>query len=186
MFGKYKHSYEIRRSQRRTMAIEITPDGRVIVRCPMKMTAVQADKFVREKGSWIEKHLARLANRPAYPAFTTEEISGLKKQAREVIIRRAAELAPIVGVAYGRIAIRAQHGRWGSCSRKDNLNFNCLLVLTPPYVLDYIVIHELCHIKHHNHSADFWAEVARVMPEYKQAEAWLKASGGGLIASLPK
>ena len=89
-----------------------------------------------------------------------------------------------MGVSYGRITIRSQHTRWGSCSAKGNLNFNCLLMLTPPEILDYVVVHELCHRKEMNHSARFWAEVARVIPGYEASKNWLKDNGSALIARM--
>lgn len=178
--------YKLIRSDRRTLAIQISRAGEITVRCPRFMPTFRIKRFVESKREWIEKHLAQIAAAPQSPAISIDELNHLKKQARGLIISRVAFYAPIVGVDYGRIAIRAQHGRWGSCSAKGNLNFNCLLALTPPYVQDYIVVHELCHRKHPNHSSRFWAEVARVMPDYKEAEKWLKANGGALIASLPK
>ena len=89
-----------------------------------------------------------------------------------------------MGVDYGQITIRSQKTRWGSCSSKGNLNFNCLLLLAPPEVLDYVVVHELCHRKEMNHSPRFWAEVARVMPDYKVRRKWLKDNGNGLMQLL--
>ena len=88
-------------------------------------------------------------------------------------------------MTYDRITIRRQHSRWGSCSSKGNLNFNCLLALVPEAVLDYIIVHELCHRRHMNHSPVFWAEVARLLPDYPQARTWLRDKGGALIARLP-
>ena len=90
-----------------------------------------------------------------------------------------------MGVTYGRSTIRSQHTRWGSCSARGNLNFNCLLALTPPEVLDYVVVHELCHRKELNHSPAFWAEAERVLPDYKNRRNWLKENGTALIARLP-
>ena len=90
-----------------------------------------------------------------------------------------------MGVRYGRITIRNQHTRWGSCSAQGNLNFNCLLMLCPEAVRDYVVIHELCHRLELNHSEKFWTEVERVMPDYKIHRKWLKDNGTSLIARLP-
>ena len=97
-----------------------------------------------------------------------------------------AYYAPIVGVSYGRITIRSQRSRWGSCSSNGNLNFNCLLMLVPPGVLDSVVVHELCHRKEMNHSPRFYAEVLRVLPDYRERDRWLKENGAMLMARLPE
>jgi predicted metal-dependent hydrolase len=108
-------------------------------------------------------------------------IEELAEQAKRTIPARVAHYAAMLGVEYGRITIRTQKTRWGSCSSKGNLNFNCLLMLAPPEVLDSVVVHELCHRKHMNHSAAFYAEIARVMPDYKARHAWLKQNGNALM-----
>lgn len=179
-------NYTLIRSARKTVAIQITPAGEVIVRCPKRFPAREAERFVESKRPWIEAHLAKLAQSPQEPPFSVEELRDLARQAARVIPERAAYFAPLVGVDYGRITIRSQRTRWGSCSAKGNLNFNCLLTLCPPEVLDYVVVHELCHRKELNHSARFWAEVAKVCPDYARHRHWLKENGGALIARLPK
>ncbi len=176
--------YRILRSERKTIALEITREGEVVVRAPRRMTNEQIAQFVKDKSAWLEKHLAKRAAQPVEKPFTTEEIRELADRALQIIPPRVAHYAQKIGVTYGRITVRNQHTRWGSCSSKGNLNFNCLLVLTPPEVMDYVIVHELCHRKELNHSARFWAEVARVMPDYKQHEQWLKANGGFLIRRL--
>ena len=104
-----------------------------------------------------------------------------KRRAAKVIPGRVQYFAPLVGVDYGRISIRSQKTRWGSCSTAGNLNFNCLLLLAPPEVLDYVVVHELCHRKEMNHSPRFWAEVGRVLPDYKASKKWLRENGNRLM-----
>ena len=96
-----------------------------------------------------------------------------------------AYYAPAVGVTYDRITIRSQRTRWGSCSSRGNLNFNCLLMLAPEKVVDYVVVHELCHRKEMNHSPRFWAEVERILPDYRQSKRWLKENGQSLMGQLP-
>ena len=175
--------YEIIKSDRKTIAIQIKPDGQVVVRCPKRMRIEEAKQFVESKSDWIEKHLA---NRPVQQVekYAPREIEQLREQERIIVTARVRYYAPIIGVTYGQIAIRTQHTRWGSCSSKGNLNFNCLLALVPPEVLDYVVVHELCHRKEMNHSVQFWKEVERVIPYYKSCKKWLKENGTSLIARL--
>ena len=174
--------YQIIRSRRKTISIQVTPRGEILVRCPSRMPKAQIQAFLESKKSWIEAHLPQ---NPPETVFTETELRTLSGQARVDISRRAVIFAPRVGVSYGRITIRSQHTRWGSCSAKGNLNFNCLLMLAPEYVRDYVVVHELCHRKQMNHSPAFWAEVKRVLPEYEAGRQWLKEHGSVLIARLP-
>lgn len=179
-----KIPYRVIRSSRKTMAIQITPQGEVLVRCPQRMGMDAIRAFVESKTGWIENHLAKRSVAPTLPAFTDGEIRSLAQEALKVIPERVAHFAPLVGVTYSRITIRNQRSRWGSCSGKGNLNFNCLLMLTPPEVQDYVVVHELCHRKEMNHSRAFWAEVARVLPDYQERRKWLKDNGTALISRL--
>ena len=176
--------YRVIRSSRRTISVQIVPGGEVVVRCPRRMSNGDIRRFVESKSGWIEKHLEKRAAAAQLPAFTAEQLQALARQARQTIPERVAHFALLVGVTYGRITIRSQHTLWGSCSSKGNLNFNCLLMLTPPEVLDYVVIHELCHRKEMNHSARFWAEVGRVLPDYQTQRKWLRENGTALISRL--
>ena len=178
--------YTLIRSSRKTVAIPITPGGEVILRCPRRLPKKEAEAFLESKMPWIESHLAKLARQEAVPALSDEEVKVLAREAAADLSARTARLAPLVGVSYGRVTIRAQHTRWGSCSAKGNLNFNCLLMLCPEEVRDYVVLHELCHRKELNHSPKFWAEMARVCPDYARHRKWLKDNGGQLIARLPE
>ena len=175
--------YRIVRTRRKTIALVILPGGTQEVRCPYLMTNGQIRSFVESKRSWIEKQLARVT--PAEPVFSDNQLAELTEKARTLVCQRVAYFAPMVGVQYGRISIRKQKTRWGSCSSSGNLNFNCLLAIVPPEVLDYIVVHELCHRKEMNHSPRFWAQVGNVLPDYEGCRKWLKKNGAGLIARLP-
>ena len=176
-------SYRVIRSNRRTVAIQISPSGEVVVRCPHRMPQVAVHAFVENKSDWIEKHLEKLI--PVQP-FSPTQLQDLARQAKPVLVERTAYFAKVMGLTYERITIRAQHTRWGSCSGKGNLNFNCLLMLVPEQVRDYVVVHELCHLRQMNHSPEFWAEVEKVFPNYRVARKWLKDNGRGLVARLPK
>ena len=175
--------YTLIRSSRKTISIQLSPTGEVVVRAPNRMPKRAIDHFVESKRGWIEGHLGGLPQ--IQPKLTDAELRELARHAKEVLPEIAAYYAPLVGVGYGRITIRAQRTRWGSCSAQGNLNFNCLLMLTPDDVIEYVVVHELCHRKEMNHSPKFWAEVERVLPNYRESKRWLKENGPGLIRSLP-
>ena len=174
-------SYKLIRSDRRSIGIQITAEG-VVVRAPKGLSAAEIDRFVQSKRDWIESHLAKMPT--AQPKFSGEEIHALADEALKVIPERVRHFAPLVGVTYGGITIRNQHTRWGSCSSKGNLNFNCLLMLTPDHVIDYVVVHELCHRLEMNHSPRFLAQVERVLPDYRKSLQWLKAHERELIGRL--
>ena len=175
--------YSIIRSDRKTIAIQIQPDGKVLVRAPKRMRMEEIKIFVESKAEWIEKHLS---NRTTFnqEKLTDQEMKMLREKARALVTEKVQYYAPLIGVTYNQIAIRAQHTRWGSCSSKGNLNFNCLLALVPIEVLDYVVVHELCHRKELNHSDRFWNEVANILPDYKCRKKWLKENGSNLIARI--
>lgn len=178
--------YRIIRSDRQTIAIQISPEGEVLVRCPRRMREDAIRTFVASKSHWIETHLTIKNEAPKLPEFAPEELRALAQQAVKMIPERVAYFAPLVGVPYGRITIRNQRSRWGSCSGKGNLNFNCLLILVPQEVMDYVVVHELCHRIEMNHSLKFWAEVERVLPDYRERQKWLRENGPALIGRLPR
>lgn len=178
-----KITYRLIRSARKTISLQITQDGELLVRAPERIGRGEIDRFVESKRGWIEKHLRQ--TEPDVPKMTEAEFEELVRQAMEVIPKVVARFALVVGVTYGRITIRNQRTRWGSCSTKGNLNFNCLLLRVPQDVLEYVVVHELCHRKEMNHSPKFWAEVERVLPNYAESKRWLKENGSGLIRSLP-
>lgn len=175
--------YSIIRSNRKTISIQIQPDGKVIVRAPKRMRIEEIKRFVESKAGWIEKHLSNLTAQEQQK-LTDQELRALREKARTLVTERVQFYAPLIGVTYNQIAIRAQHTRWGSCSSKGNLNFNCLLALVPPEVLDYVVVHELCHRKELNHSDRFWNEVGKILPDYKDRKKWLKDNGSNLIARI--
>ena len=178
-----KLTYRLVRGDRKTVSLQIMPEGELVVRAPKAMKRGEIDRFVESKRGWVEKHLRNVE--PEVPRMTQAEFEELVRQALEVIPRVAARFAPVVGVTYGHITIRNQRTRWGSCSSQGNLNFNCLLLRAPQEVLEYVVVHELCHRKEMNHSPKFWAEVERVLPNYRESKRWLKENGSGLIRSLP-
>lgn len=178
-------TYKLIRSSRKTVSVEVRADG-VTVRAPMKMPASEIEKFVRKHEKWIEKNVKKVEEQKGslagVPPLTKEEIRALAERAARYIPERAAFYAPKIGVGYAKITIRCQRTKWGSCSAKGNLNFNCLLMLAPPEAIDSVVVHELCHRKEMNHSDRFYSEVLRVFPEYKKWDRWLKDNGAAILA----
>lgn len=175
------------RSNRKTVAIQVNSDLSVTVRAPRSASEKDIEEILKKKEAWISKHIEKIKKTKerleAEPTekLTREKVIALAEEALKVIPARVEYFARVIGVTYGKITIRNQKTRWGSCSSKGNLNFNCLLMLAPPEVLDYVVVHELCHRKQMNHSKAFWAEVEKVCPDYKAAKKWLKEEGSQLI-----
>ena len=178
----------ILRTKRKTLSIELKDDG-LIVRPPKRMSNKEIQAFILSKKNWIEKHQKIIEERrellEQYPPYTGDELKDLANKAKEIIPVKVKHYAEIVGVSYGRITIRRQKTRWGSCSSKGNLNFNCLLMELPDEIIDSVVVHELCHRKHMNHSKTFYAEVESAFPEYKKCRKWLKENGYVYLSRLP-
>ncbi len=172
------------RSRRRSVGIRIEDSGEITVRAPLRMPEREIRQVLESKRSWIEKTLAKISSRPQLAKLTAEEVNALADRALKEIPPRVAARAKQMGVTYGRITIRNQKPRWGSCSAKGNLNFNCLLMLCPEEVRDYIIVHELCHRLEMNHSPRFWTEVAKQLPDYRQQQKWLRINGPALLARI--
>lgn len=179
---------EIFRSKRKTLGVEVSSDGRIIVRSPARLNKSEIEGFILSKADRLEKYLRESALRrkkmSSLKLFTDEEINEMADRALKIIPDRVRYYAPLIGVNYGKITIRNQKTRWGSCSANGNLSFNCLLTAMPPEVLDSVVVHELCHLKQMNHSKAFYSEVYRVFPEYDRWTKWLKENGRDYIIRM--
>ncbi|MBR3780623.1 MAG: M48 family metallopeptidase [Clostridia bacterium] len=177
------------KSKRKTISIQVKPNE-VVIRVPLRMKEKEVEKFVESKRNWIEKHLHSVAEKQKLlqntELYTEEEIESLVSKAKEIIPQKVDFYADKIGVTYNKITIRCQRTRWGSCSSKGNLNFNCLLVLLPDEIIDSVVVHELCHRKQMNHSAKFYAEIEKVFPDYKSCHAWLNQNGRKYMSRIPK
>ena len=176
------------RSNRKTLGLEINAEG-LIVRAPLYATDDEINEFLYRHREWIDRHQKKLEERrgrsDGIQPITEEELRHLAEKAMIIIPARVKYYAQIIGVTYGRITIRNQRSRWGSCSSKGNLNFNCLLMLTPDEVIDAVVVHELCHIKEMNHSQRFYGEIKKVYPDYDLWNRWLRENGGAILSRLP-
>lgn len=183
-----EYNVEVRRSKRKSAAIKITADMQIVVFVPLYVSDNEIERMVISKSKWIDEHMLKVQStideRSKLEKITFEQVKELADQAVEYIPKRVKYYAEKENFVYNKITIKNLVSRWGSCSTKGNLNFNCLLMLTPDYVIDYIVVHELCHLREMNHSEKFWAEVEKIMPDYQRAELWLKQNGGNLISRM--
>lgn len=185
-----EYNVEVRRSKRKSAAIKITADMQIVVFVPVYVSDNEIERMVISKSKWIDEHMHMLKvqstidERSKLEKITFEQVKELEDQAVEYIPKRVKYYAEKENFVYNKITIKNLVSRWGSCSTKGNLNFNCLLMLTPDYVIDYIVVHELCHLREMNHSEKFWAEVEKIMPDYQRAELWLKQNGENLISRM--
>ncbi|MBN1536534.1 MAG: M48 family metallopeptidase [Anaerolineales bacterium] len=212
---------QIIRTKRRSIALIIQPDGKLIVRAPLKASDKIIHAFVQKKASWIHSkqalvksastqatpkkflhgekfwHLGELyplqivdqANQPlefngrftmslsAQSQARSHFIKWYKASARKIITERVVQYATRNGFTYSQVKITSAQSRWGSCSGKGSLCFSWRLVMAPLTVIDYVVVHELVHLRHKNHSKAFWAEVKALMPDYKNKRSWLKENG---------
>ena len=168
-------TYQWIHSRRKTIAIQIDREGQVIVRTPYGITKRQVEEFLDEKKDWILQTRQRVEKRKTEQIPISEEVrrEGIER-AKRIFPERTAYFAKRMGVDYGRITIREQKTRWGSCNSKGNLNFNWKLVLLDPELLDYVVVHELAHRREMNHSAAFWKVVEVELPDYRERRARLK------------
>ncbi len=168
-------TYRLIRSRRRTVALEITREGEVVVRAPLRMPQRDIDAFVSSKERWLAEHLARQQSyRQAHPPLTEEEKETLRRRAKAYLPPRVDYYAALMGVTPTAVHITSARTRFGSCSGKNSISFSLYLMQYPAEAIDYVVVHELAHIRHHDHSPAFYAEVAKVMPDYRQRQALLR------------
>lgn len=176
-----KIEYIIKKSRRTTISVQITPDQKLLVKAPAYTSIKEVEDFLREKRDWIIKQINRTKVTSQQAAqmgiLSDKEIRKLKRDAKKIIPERVEYYAKLSGITYNRIFIRLQKSRWGSCSVEGNLNFNALLALMPLEVLDSVVVHELCHRRHMDHSKAFYDEVLKIFPDYKKWDKWLKQNG---------
>ena len=177
-----EYKMKIIKSNRRTMSATIK-DGIVVVRAPLRIADKEIMRFLQEHESWILKNLVKYQEmeKQMGEPLKLEEIKELAEKALKEIPPIVKYYAEMIGVSYGRITVRNQTTKWGSCTAKGNLNFNCLLMLAPREVLESVIVHELCHRKYMDHSKRFYDEILKVFPDYHKWDKWLKDNGGILI-----
>lgn len=172
VFKRYKKSKKIR--------ILIRPQGKVVVTAPKRMPLFLVRQIVKNNADWIETQLNSMPYNP------TDDYDIKKGAVRDLVIQRLDHFNSYYGFQYNRVSIRNQSTRWGSCSNKGTLCFNYKIVNLPSELVDYLVVHELCHLKEHNHSPRFWALVGQTIPDYKDRKKQLKAwPDNHLTAAIP-
>lgn len=190
------------KSKRRTISLQIKPDGALIVRVPLRVDMKRVYNFIKEKNKWIitkqseikNKFLQREQLRSELGAPGLNEVLFLgekiklelkkselilwyKREALKHLSARVDFFTKKFFLNYSRVKINSAKTRWGSCSSRGNINFSWRLIMAPPQVVDYVVIHEIAHLKHKNHSQKFWNFVAEMMPDFAQHRKWLKKHG---------
>jgi predicted metal-dependent hydrolase len=185
-YQDYKIPYTLKPSRkRRTLALQVNGLEQVTVLAPHQMPAFSIDRFLQARADWVIRKLAHFADlRRRYPPrqWTPEELARHKIEASARVAAAVARLAPLLGVTPTKIAIGDQKRRWGSCSSLGHLRFNWRLALMPESVSDYVVVHELAHMKVHNHSARFWATVESILPDYKARRKWLRVNSAQFVS----
>lgn len=167
--------YQIVRSRRRTMSIEVKRDGAVVVRVPLRGSEQAVAKFVSAHQQWIfDAQKRQLAREQAHPEPTAAQQAALIERARTEIPRKVEKYAEEMQLYPTGVKITAARTRFGSCSGKNSLCFSWRLMDYPEAAIDYVVVHELAHIAHKNHGPQFWALVERYMPDYRERRAMLR------------
>lgn len=185
-----QYNIKLVRSKRRTLSIEIKKGNQITVRAPLRLPEKYIEEFLIEKKGWIDKKILEyMANenmqKPAKEDLLySKDIRELAMKARHTIPDKVEYYAKMIGVTYGRISIKLQKTIWGSCSSNGNLNFNCLLMTFDNDIIDYVIVHELCHRIYMNHSKAYWQEVKKVMPDYKERRKRLKLEGNYVMSRV--
>lgn len=168
-------NYEIIYSKRKTLCLQIKRDGRIVIRCPYRTSEKRIEEFYNAHLEWVKKKLEITQNRMVpINELSDTEIEELKRKAWEYIPNRVEYFASIMGVSPSNVSINKAKSRFGSCNSKKRLNFSCNVMRYPNEAIDYVIVHELAHIKELNHSKRFWAIVESVLPDYKERQRILK------------
>jgi predicted metal-dependent hydrolase len=166
------YDYSVVYSRRKTLALEITKDSKIIVRAPMRTSRQRIEQMVQSHAQWIERHLERQRQRGASrPEPSAEEAALLKARAKTELPARVAYYGRLMGLAPSGVTITGAEKRFGSCSPKNRLCFSWRLMLYPQAAVDYVVVHELAHIRHKNHGKAFYALIASALPDYRREKS---------------
>ena len=172
--------YELIRSRRKTLALEITREGRLLVRAPLRCSQTRIDAFVTGPAAWIEKHLETQRQKAALrpPPPTEAEIQALKERAQSELPEKIVYWSEQMGVTPTGFKVTAARRRYGSCSGKNSLCFSCFLMNCPEEAVELVVVHELCHIREKNHGPRFYALLERYLPDWRERKKLLFMNSG--------
>ncbi len=168
------NKYTLIRSKRKTISLRIAQNSDIIVRAPLFCSKRVIDEFVNSHDKWINKHLIMKKNEPSVDNLTKEQIKSLKHEAKKVLVEKTKFYADIIGLYPSYIKITSSMRRFGSCTMKNGICYSYRLMLYPEKAVDYVVVHELCHLKHRNHQKPFYDLVKKYMPDYKERDKLLK------------
>jgi len=167
--------YTLIRSRRKTLAIEITREAKLVVRAPMRCPQREIDRFLQQKEQWIALHMARMqARRESHPEPSADEEAALRAKAKTLLPPLVEHYAALMGVVPAGITITGARTRFGSCSPKNRLSFSFRLMDYPIEAIEYVVVHELAHIVHKNHSPAFYREIEKILPDWRARNGLLK------------
>ncbi|MCL5009326.1 MAG: M48 family metallopeptidase [Patescibacteria group bacterium] len=169
--------YELKHSRRaRNLRLAVYYTGNVVVTAPVGFDISRIEDFLQQKISWVIKKLDFFKNHPRALTRKVPRDEYLRQKAAALVLaeQKVALWNQKYNFLYNRVSVKNQSTRWGSCSRQRNLNFNYQILYLPDYLVDYLVVHELCHLQEFNHSAKFWTLVAEAIPNYKLCRKELK------------
>lgn len=167
--------YKIIYSKRKTVAVQVTPDGEVLVKAPKGTPKKHIEETVIRYSDWIEKAQKKvLGKKIGMKKALAEEEKLLRKKAKELLPEKVNYYSDLLGVTPTRLTITGARTRFGSCSGKNSISFSFYLMRFPEEAVDYVVVHELCHIIHHNHSKEFYKEIEKILPDYKKRKKLLE------------
>jgi len=184
--------YTIVRSKRRSIGFEVRPGGKITVRIPMRASVNTVKEIIEDKKDWLYEMYLKQKDKIDTDSLREAERNDprtaylekkYRQAAKRYIYERVEYYIEMIGGHYSSIRIGDQKTRWGSCSNNGTLSFSWRLMLAPPRVLDYVVIHEICHLTYMDHSKNFWDLVSVYDPDYKEHRKWLKENGDSLILS---
>ena len=161
--------YTLVRSKRKSVAIQVDENCNITVRAPLRLSQKEIDRILLEKKDWLEKTIVSQRERKKnIKEYSEDEIKLLRKKAKEIIPKKVEYYANVMQVQPASVKINSAKKRYGSCSGTNNLNFSLYLMDKDEKFIDYVVVHELAHIRHHNHSRDFYKFIEQFMPDYKE------------------